>query len=534
MQISTTDATPKPTAPRELLRDVCFVRLSLEEGTGDGKVRVKGEFAKCGIATENKRVYPEGVWSKEIGRLGKAFNERRVFGEMDHPADGRTSLQRVSHIVTSLKVGKDGLVIGEAEILPTEAGKNLAALLNSGCKVGVSSRGYGSTKSNDKGEEVVQQDYKLVTFDFVAEPADSDAYPDVHTESTNLIFEGVDMNAEQEKEQKQAAEFARMVMAGDKKPAPGTEAAAENDSVREEFSRDVLANIVKMKTEVREQLRAEMAADPAVAGAKNILDQVKDLVRPFMLEGDSKAVVEAKDAEIQKLKNQIAERDLKVSELEEENSKLADIAKEAGYKFWMERTLAADPDADSIRKFVGDVKSFANVDELKSKVESIRKELTKKREETKAVDEARKAEILKATAAIEEGKKIAETRAAKLEEALTKALTSEKGLALKLYAEQRLTNHPKAAKIRSLMENSEFSSKEDVDKLVDSFREKARDPDELEEVRARVRAVVKGGDEDSPLSEEKLSPPSRTADVGSYNGLGLSVGELKKLSGLRK
>jgi len=530
MQISTNDTTSKPTAHRELLRDVCFVRLSLDEGTGDGKVRVKGEFAKCGVATENKRVYPEGVWTKEIGRLGKAFNERRVFGEMDHPADGRTSLQRVSHLVTSLKVGKDGLVIGEAEILPTEAGKNLAALLNSGCKVGVSSRGYGSTKSNDKGEEVVQSDYKLVTFDFVAEPADSDAYPDVHTESTNLIFEGVDMNAEQEKEQKQAAEFARIVMATDKKPTAGTEA----DGVREEFSRDVLANIVKMKTEVREQLRAEMAADPEVAGAKHILDQVKDLVRPFMLEGDSKAVVEAKDAEIQKVKNQLAERDLKLSELEEENSKLANIAKEAGYKFWMERTLVGDPDADSIRKFVGDVKAFANVDELKSKVESIRKELTKKRDDAKAVDEVRKEEILKATAAIEEGKKIAEARAAKLEEALTKALTSERGLALKLYAEQRLTNHPKAAKIRPLVESSEFSTKEDVDKLVDSFREKARDPDELEEVRARVRTAVKGGDEDAPLSEEKLSPPSRAVDSGSYNGLGLSVGELKKLSGLRK
>ena len=102
MQTSTNDTTPKLTAHRELLRDVCFVRLSLDEAAADGKIRVKGEFAKCGTATENKRVYPEGVWTKEIGRLGKAFNERRVFGEMDHPADGRTSLQRVSHIVTSL------------------------------------------------------------------------------------------------------------------------------------------------------------------------------------------------------------------------------------------------------------------------------------------------------------------------------------------------------------------------------------------------------------------------------------------------
>jgi len=532
MQTSTIiDSTQKTAAHRELLRDVCFVRLSLDEGTGDGKIRVKGEFAKCGIATENKRVYPEGIWNKEIGRLGKAFNERRVFGEMDHPSDGRTSLQRVSHIVTGLKIGKDGVVVGEAEILPTEAGKNLAALLNSGCKVGVSSRGYGSTKSNDKGEEVVQPDYKLVTFDFVAEPADSDAYPDVHTESKTTIFEGVDMNAaeQQEKEQKQAAEFARIVMADDKK----NKAGGEQEGVREEFSRDILSTITKMKAEVREQLRTEMAADPEVAGAKQILEQVKDLVRPFMLEGDAKAAVEAKEVEITKLKNEKAELDLKVKSLEDENAKLAAIAKEAGYKFWMERTLASDPDAETVRKFVGDVKAFENVDALKTKVESIRKELAKKREEAKIAEDARKAEITKATAEIQEAKKAAEEKSAKLEEALKKALTSEKGIALKLYAEQRLTNHPKAAKIRSLVESSEFSSKDEVDKLVDSFREKARDPDELEEVRARVRAKVGGGDEDAPLSEEKLSPPSKVEE-GSYNGLGMSVGELKKLSGLRK
>lgn len=526
---TTNETKQKIAAHRELLRDVCFVRLSLDEATDDGKVRVKGEFAKCGVATENKRVYPEKIWMKEIGRLGKAFNERRVFGEMDHPSDGRTSLNRVSHIVTKLQVGKDGLVIGEAEILPTESGKNLAALLNSGCKVGVSSRGYGSTKSNDKGEEVVQEDYKLVTFDFVAEPADGDAYPDIQTESKNLIFEGVDMNAEQEKEQKQAAEFARRVMDPN---STSTGTPGEPESVREEFSRDLLANIVKMKAEVREQLRVEMASDPEVAGAKHILDQVKELVRPFMLEGDSKAVVEAKDAEILKLQNQIAERDLKLASLEEENTKLASIAKEAGYKFWMERTLAADPDAETIRKFVGDVKAFENVDALKTKVEGIRKELSKKREEAKSADDARQAEIAKATAKVEEAKQAAEERATKLEEALKKALTSEKGLALKLYAEQRLTNHPKAAKIRPLVEAASFSSKSEVDELVDGFREKARDPDELEEVRARVRLKVGGGDEDAPLSEEKLSPPSKVD--GSYNGLGMSVGELKKLSGLRK
>jgi hypothetical protein len=89
-------------------------------------------------------------------------------------------LNRVAHIVTKLWL-EDGKVFGEAEILDTDPGRNLQALLKAGCKVGVSSRGYGSTKPNDKGEDVVQEDYKLVTFDFVAEPA-AGAFPAVFFE----------------------------------------------------------------------------------------------------------------------------------------------------------------------------------------------------------------------------------------------------------------------------------------------------------------------------------------------------------------
>lgn len=505
---------------KQLLTDVRFVRLSLDEGSSGGKIKVKGEFAKCGVATENKRVYPEGLWNKEIGRLGKAMNEKRVFGEMDHPSDGRTSLNRVSHVVTSLKVTKDGLVVGEAEVLPTESGKNLQALLASGCKVGVSSRGYGSTKSNDKGEEVVQEDYKLVTFDFVAEPADNDAYPDVQSESKKYVFEGVDMNAEQEK----AAEFARQI---EKDAKDGN----SNADVREEFSRSILDNISKMKAEVREELRQEMLADPAVAGSKQFIEQIKDLVRPFWHEGDAQAVLEAKDAELTKLKNQIAERDLRIKTLEDDNTKLIGVAKEAGYKYWLEHTLNGDPDAETITKAIGDVKTYAKIDDLKAKVESLRKDFAKRREEAKQVEDARKKEIEEAKAAEAAARKLAEDKANKLEEALEKALTSEKQIALKLYAEQRLTNHPLAAKLRPLVESAAFDSKAEIDKMFNEYRERPKDTDELESVRARIRRMSAGGDEDVDTEITEDRKPSRRED-NNFAGLGMGVTELRKLSGI--
>lgn len=508
-----------------LLTDVRFVRLSLDEadaGPG-GKIKVKGEFAKCGIATENKRVYPEALWNKEIGRLGKALSERRVFGEMDHPADGRTSLNRASHIVTNLKISKDGLVVGEAEVLPTEAGKNLAALLASGCKVGVSSRGYGSTKSNDKGEEVVQQDYKLVTFDFVAEPADGDAYPEMQSESKKFVFEGVDMNAQEKAEQQKAAEFARQIES-DKR-------GESNADVREEFARAILDKIVAMKAELREEVRSELMAEPEVAGSKQLIDSLKSLVRPFMLDSETKAALEAKDAELTKKQNQLAEADLRIKTLESENARLVDVAKEAGYKYWLERTLANDPDAEVIAKSVGDVKAFANIDALKTKVESLRKDFAKKREEAKAVEAQRQKEIGEAKTQEVEARRLAEEKAAKLEEALEKALISEKAIALKLYAEQRLTNHPQAAKIRPLLESASFESKIEIDKLLGEFREKSKDPDELESVRARVRKYTGGGDEDvdTEITEDRKTSRRESAD---FNGLGVGVGELRKLSGI--
>ena len=514
-----TNSTPR------LLTDVRFVQLSLDEATSDGKIKVKGEFAKCGVATENKRVYPEGIWNKEIGRLGKALGERRVFGEMDHPSDGRTSLQRVSHIVTGLKISKDGKVVGEAEILPTEAGKNLSALLSSGCKVGVSSRGYGSTKSNDKGEEVVQPDYKLVTFDFVAEPADSDAYPDVHTESKEVIFEGVDMNAEQEK----AAEFARKIEAEKK-------GEGKNADVREEFSQTILSSISKMKGEATEEARTKLLADPKVGAALAFVEGLKEQLKPFWTTEDDKSVVSLKDAEIAKLKTEKSDLDLKLKTALDERDRAVAVAKEAGYKYWLENVLSGDADAELVRKMVGDVKAYENIDALKGKVEGFRKELSKKRDEAKKVEDARRAEIAEATKVEQDARKLAEQKAVKLEEGLQKALRSEKALALKLYVEQRLTNHPQAAKIRPLLETVKFESKDQVNALFDDFRERESDPDELESIRARVRANVGGGDEDrdeANLTEDRR-PKGRERGQDNFNGLGVGIGELKKLAGVRK
>ena len=101
---------------QEWISDALPIMLQLvEDGTDGGKVVVRGEFARSGLATENKRVYPRELWEREISKLEQSMSERKMFGELDHPNDGRTSLQRVSHIVTGMQIGDNGIVMGEAE-----------------------------------------------------------------------------------------------------------------------------------------------------------------------------------------------------------------------------------------------------------------------------------------------------------------------------------------------------------------------------------------------------------------------------------
>lgn len=522
---------------KPLLSDVSFVRLTLGESNGE-RVKVRGEFAKCGVATENKRVYPGPIWEKEIKRLNKALKERRVFGEVDHPSDGQTKLARVSHVVTNLSI-KDGLVIGEAEILPTEAGKNLLALLQANVPVGVSSRGFGSVKSNDKNEDVVQEDYKLVTFDFVADPADVDAYPQV-SESRGL-FEGVEFDADDEQEK--AIEFARRIES-EKTGKP----VEKNESLRDAFTKEILGNLSTLRAEAREEARKELLADPAIAGAKAALESIRDILKPYVLPEDLATVVREKDAAYSKLQNEFAELTLKTKTLEEENASLAKMAKEVGYRFYLERILSGDTEADTIRNLVGDVTVFENSDALKARVEAIKAEVSKKSEETQQVAEEKAKEVAESKASekrlrsefdsklkeLERRMVQADEEREALEEQLVEARSEKKALETKLYAEQRLANHPKASKLRGLVEAAGNTSRKAVDALVESEREPVRDSDDLQEIRSRIRSKMRGGRENTVEEMTEGVTPRVRKDKGNedYLGLGMSLESLKRLSGI--
>ena len=181
----------------EILIDSMPLEFTLEESkTSPGKYVARGQFARSDQPTENKRLYGPHLWEREIGRLSDSMKGRMVFGELDHPADGRTKLQRVSHILTNLH-SEGSEIQGEAEILDTPNGRILKAILDAQGKVGVSSRGFGTTKVVANGVHEVQEDFRLHTFDFVADPAMKTAYPEVfHEETLKIPEDGMELTLE--------------------------------------------------------------------------------------------------------------------------------------------------------------------------------------------------------------------------------------------------------------------------------------------------------------------------------------------------
>ena len=140
--------------------------LEKELGKG-GKLVAEGEFGRCDVPTANGRVYGRKIYEKQVNKLQTLIKERQLLGELDHPADGKTSLKRVSHVITKLWIEEDGRVMGRLEVLPTRDGLQLASLIRSNIKVGVSSRGFGTVTKDGQGRSVVGENFMLKTFDVV-------------------------------------------------------------------------------------------------------------------------------------------------------------------------------------------------------------------------------------------------------------------------------------------------------------------------------------------------------------------------------
>ena len=140
----------------------------------EGQVYLVGVCQKAGTKNGNGRVYKEDTLRREIEKYQEAISQRRSLGELDHPDDSVINLKNASHVVTKMW-WDGGNVMGKIECLDTPSGKILKELVRAGVKLGISSRGLGSTKQKD-GVTMVEDDFQLICFDIVSEPSTPGAY----------------------------------------------------------------------------------------------------------------------------------------------------------------------------------------------------------------------------------------------------------------------------------------------------------------------------------------------------------------------
>lgn len=163
---------------------------------GPKKTMLKGLFQHGDIRNGNGRSYPRPILEREINKNSPKVKDRNMLGELDHPTEGKIHLDKVSHVITELNMVDDGKVLGSLEVFDgpdelggTPKGRILGSLIKRGIKLGISSRGFGSTKTIGDVNEV-QDDFKLITFDIVADPSTPGAYPEAVYEDKDPETDG--------------------------------------------------------------------------------------------------------------------------------------------------------------------------------------------------------------------------------------------------------------------------------------------------------------------------------------------------------
>jgi hypothetical protein len=403
------------------------LRMQVVEGQEGGKLIVSGKIGHTDRATANNRVYPRGIVEREIKRLQPRIDQGSVLGAVDHPGDGKSRVRDAGCIVRGLKVERNGEIHGTFEVVEeSDAGRNLAAFLRRGAAIGMSSRGLGSTSLGPDGHDYVGEDFRLNTWDFVADPACHDAYPKMISESVDEAGNEIVTIPKADLTQQALRQHFPELVRDIEEHAYGVACSTVEESVetrvrknveslteealveskakiaedvkveiyeqeikrlREDFATKLVRALTDLRGTVEEEVRSDFASDPELAGAKLALSQIAEMVSPFKPAPDVKRILDEKDTEIEELRKAVSEQDVEESEKDVQIADLQAKGKALAYQVYIEQQIASHPAADQIREMVGSPTEIASAEDLKAKVaaaleavDSIRKEAEEERE----------------------------------------------------------------------------------------------------------------------------------------------------------
>lgn len=502
-----------------------------EDGS-DKRLYAEGKIGHCDIPTANGRIYTTRIMEREIQRLQNRIEESSLYAAVDHPGDGKSRIRDTGAIIRGLRIESDGTIWGKFQIIEdTDHGRNLAAILRAGGAVGVSSRGLGSTRPHhESGKEIVGEDFRLVAFDFVLDPAVSTAYPKFFSEADEGLVENVtvdDLRAKfpsvvrsiEESACNIASETAVAALRQEMEADVEKALEASKGELREQFKAELYPELVKelkedfaaklvratadIRKDVEAVVRSEMAADPEVAGAKLALESIAKIVVPFRPPADVQKVIDERDVKIESLEGSIKSLERKVEQAAKAQQEATEHARNLGFRLYVEKAVAGRTDAESIKEMIGDVAFITDVETLQQKVESAvqsadnaleeaRRQMSEEESQTLKI-ERRKAEIAQRRAEklkeqdnelrqqiaalserLEDGLATKDRTIARLaeqndtlQERLARAGQLVEQLETQTYATQRLAGHPRRKEILGQIQRGEVRDKRRVNQIAE-------------------------------------------------------------------
>jgi hypothetical protein len=175
----------------KLITETVFSDVSViseaTEKSGQKTLYIEGPFMQAEIKNKNGRIYPFEVIKEEVERYNKEkIDTKMSLGELCHTSSTSVNPERVCHLIQSLKMNDDGVVMGRSKILSTPMGAIVRSLIEEGVKLGVSSRGLGTMQ---EGTSIVNEDFHLVCIDVVTEPSAPDCFVNGILENKEYIIE---------------------------------------------------------------------------------------------------------------------------------------------------------------------------------------------------------------------------------------------------------------------------------------------------------------------------------------------------------
>jgi hypothetical protein len=509
--------------------------------------------------SENVWMDPRHLAIEEVRHMGNIYCLSTTHGsfymERDGHAwwtgnsDGKTSLKRVSHVITDLWIEKDGRVMGEAEILNTPEGKTLKALIEANIPIGVSSRGFGSTKpAADEEAEDVQDDFSLKTYDFVADPAVRTAIPNITTESVDeptaaqmFLSEFPDVATQIQ----EAAAQDALTKAKDKVTAGLDAAVAEAErrvrsEMTEAFERRLAQALIEAREDIGTQLREEYAIDPSVGGARATLAAIAEMVGAYRQSPDEAAVRDALRA-----------KDIEVAERTKERDEAVEEGTQAAIMLRVERQIGSHPMAEMIRELLRGTR-MESVEDADSKLAVVMEHLPAPSVDvTPDGPTEQEMELREENATLRGDMRLLQAKADSLDEKLRRVVEltkradaslaeaderAEKAEAMLVEAQERADRAEldayKAKKVAGLVNSSsvmglleDVASRADVDKVVARHGSMEISDPELREMR---RKLQRGQGDERDLTEDR-APQANV--VRGADDFGNSFDLMRRLAG---